>query len=404
MAEQVQSSFKEVQQVSRQLSFSSETLAAVSEETTAQTHEVNRAIDQVAAGAQNQSLELERGIHLLETMSNNLVKVNDLATGISSQAALSTSIGKDGIEVVGELDQTSKEFISLANNLITNVQDVALSSERILKIVETIEEISNSTDLLALNAAIESARAGEAGRGFAVVAGEIRKLAEKTKGEARNIHVVIKEIREKMGTLTTDANHLNNYSTIQGEAVTKTRTSFDDIVAQITLIEEHVSTVQESLVTLNHSSEEINAAMQDISAISEESAASAEEVAASSEHQLQAIEEVNQAAVQLQDLAQHLIEEVSKFTLEEQTSSIEDDFEINSDIEDSLLEDGTDLDAETDENQTDYDETEHLISDELKDEVATTYDDSEVEQEALTETDVTKSDTEETEELPDNKK
>lgn len=318
MATQVQNSFIEVQQVSQKLSSSSETLAAVSEETTAQTHEVNRAIDQVAAGAQNQALDLERGIQLLDEMSNQLEEVNKYSRQIAEQANLSTAQGKEGLKVVGDLDNTSQEFIQLAGKLISNVQEVADSSTQIIKIVETIEEISNSTDLLALNAAIESARAGEAGRGFAVVAGEIRKLAEKTKGEARNIHSVIADMGTKMDQLSDEAGQLEGYGEKQGNAVNKTRTSFHDIVNQVEMIEKNVGEVQQSLQLVNTSTDHLTSAIQDISAISEESAASAEEVAASSEDHIIAIEEVNRSAMQLQDLALKLIEEVNKFQLEEQ--------------------------------------------------------------------------------------
>lgn len=327
MANQVQESFIEVQHVSQQLSSSSETLAAVSEETTAQTHEVNRAIDQVAAGAQNQALDLERGIHLLDEMTNQLNEVNKFSRQIAKQANQSTVQGKEGLKVVGELDDTSQEFIQLAGKLISNVQEVADSSSQIIEIVETIEEISNSTDLLALNAAIESARAGEAGRGFAVVAGEIRKLAEKTKGEAQNIHSVIADMGSKMDHLSNEAGQLEGYGEKQGNAVNKTRASFHDIVNQVAMIEQNVEEVQQSLQLVNTSTDHLTSSIQDISAISQQSAAAAEEVSASSEDHIVAIEEVNRSAMQLQDLAQKLIEEVNKFKLEEQT--IDEEIKLN---------------------------------------------------------------------------
>ncbi|OYX34927.1 MAG: hypothetical protein B7Y99_04700 [Caulobacterales bacterium 32-69-10] len=81
----------------------------------------------------------------------------------------------------------AERFGTVIQGAARAMDDIHGSSLKIGEIIKVIDEIAFQTNLLALNAGVEAARAGSAGRGFAIVAQEVRALAQRSTGAAREM-------------------------------------------------------------------------------------------------------------------------------------------------------------------------------------------------------------------------
>ena len=156
------------------------------------------------------------------------------------------------------------------------VQKIHETSEQVVGIIQTIEEIADQTNLLSLNASIEAARAGEAGKGFAVVADEIGKLAFES-SKAANM------TRDLIGVSMEEINKGNTLANDVMRSLADAVAAVENVNAMIIKTAENAVDQAHSMEQIRIGIEEISRGVQDNSAIAEESSATSQELASQAE-------------------------------------------------------------------------------------------------------------------------
>ncbi|HEX7890597.1 MAG TPA: methyl-accepting chemotaxis protein [Ramlibacter sp.] len=142
---------------------------------------LHSAAQEMACGNQDLSQRTEETAGSLDRTAVAIVQIT------STLQASGAALGEVQV-LAGRAAEDAVAGGELVAGLVGRMQGIQQESQQIAEIVALIDGIAFQTNLLALNAAVEAARAGEHGRGFAVVAAEVRQLALRAAGAARDVN------------------------------------------------------------------------------------------------------------------------------------------------------------------------------------------------------------------------
>jgi methyl-accepting chemotaxis protein len=250
------------------------------------TETIATASGQIAAGNMDLSSRTEQQASALEETASSMEELTSTVkqNGDNARQANQMAVSASDVAAKGGL---------VVSQVVDTMGSINASARKIVDIIGVIDGIAFQTNILALNAAVEAARAGEQGRGFAVVAAEVRNLAQRSAGAAKEIKVLIGDSLEKVEAGSVLVNQAGS--------------TMDEIVASVKRVTDIMGEITTASNEQEAGIEQINQAVTEMDNVTQQNAALVEQAAA--------------ASASLQDQAHTLKEIVNVFQLDG-TSSV----------------------------------------------------------------------------------
>jgi methyl-accepting chemotaxis protein len=243
-------------------------------------------IQKSSADLSHSSSELSRRTESqAASLEETAAAVDEITVTVRSSAERARE-ANDAVSLTKKSADSSGTVVKNAVEAMDRIED---ASQKIELIIEVIDDIAFQTNLLALNAGIEAARAGEAGKGFAVVAQEVRELAQRSAGAAKEIKDLINQSSREVSS---------GASLVQQAGEVLATISHD-----ITAISKHVETISTASQDQSAALQEINSSVNRMDQMTQQNGAM--------------VGETSEACRRLAEEADGLLGLVQQFRIEE---------------------------------------------------------------------------------------
>lgn len=301
------------------------TTAAAANQITANIESVTKQVTQQGANvkdAKNSLTQINQNVtELVESIQSQSASVVESSSAVEEMVAnvrSVTAILKKNGDTLKRLEASSESGRSNVLQSVEATHRIEEQSKILLEASKVVQNIASQTNLLAMNAAIEAAHAGKSGQGFSVVADEIRKLAEKSNKQGKDITKNLKEVLASISevsksTETLQENFNEIYTLMQQvsqqeltimNAMQEQSEGGDQILTAMKQISDITVNVKEGGANMQTATTAANEEMDNLSRLTDEITASMEEMSLG-------IENINSSINSVNDMTQKNTESIS---------------------------------------------------------------------------------------------
>ena len=286
-------------------------------ESTDSTNKIGGSISELTRQIEEQSMMVTESSSAVDQMFASINNVGAITRAKREVSAKLSENARKGGEV---LQQTTSAVTEINNEL-----------DEIMNLSNIIAGIASQTNLLSMNAAIEAAHAGDSGKGFAVVADEIRKLAETSSSNSKNISHVISSVGEKIRNAAESSLETSVMFNEIEASIRDVVSALDEIIAStqelqsggevilkaMNSLREISEKVTGNTSSINSGSNEVSSAVDSSMQITREVSQGIQEILIGTDEITRAISALVDITAQLGESSQSLENEVNRFRVDD---------------------------------------------------------------------------------------